>query len=125
MSALLVTAVGAEGGTAIGRCSNKARALASAATAQEPAAHLSRPLDPEVVRRHRHDCVFAQNTAPSGGAIYNLGSLLAGGSVFIDNGSFARSQDYASGGGAFYNATGKRIRTLPMTPANVLAALGE
>jgi xanthine dehydrogenase YagR molybdenum-binding subunit len=25
---------------------------------------------------------------------------------------------------AFYNATGKRIRTLPMTPANVLAALG-
>ena len=24
---------------------------------------------------------------------------------------------------AFYNATGKRIRTLPMTPANVLAAL--
>jgi xanthine dehydrogenase YagR molybdenum-binding subunit len=26
---------------------------------------------------------------------------------------------------AFYNATGKRIRTLPMTPANVLAALHE
>ena len=26
---------------------------------------------------------------------------------------------------AFYNATGKRIRTLPMTPANVLAALSE
>jgi xanthine dehydrogenase YagR molybdenum-binding subunit len=26
---------------------------------------------------------------------------------------------------AFYNATGKRIRTLPMTPANVLAALRE
>jgi xanthine dehydrogenase YagR molybdenum-binding subunit len=26
---------------------------------------------------------------------------------------------------AFYNATGKRIRTLPMTPANVLAALGN
>jgi xanthine dehydrogenase YagR molybdenum-binding subunit len=25
---------------------------------------------------------------------------------------------------AFYNATGKRIRTLPLTPANVLAALG-
>jgi xanthine dehydrogenase YagR molybdenum-binding subunit len=24
---------------------------------------------------------------------------------------------------AFYNATGKRIRTLPMTPANVLQAL--
>jgi xanthine dehydrogenase YagR molybdenum-binding subunit len=26
---------------------------------------------------------------------------------------------------AFYNATGKRVRTLPMTPANVLAALRE
>jgi len=26
---------------------------------------------------------------------------------------------------AFYNATGKRIRTLPMTPANVLAALSD
>jgi xanthine dehydrogenase YagR molybdenum-binding subunit len=26
---------------------------------------------------------------------------------------------------AFYNATGRRIRTLPMTPANVLAALRE
>jgi xanthine dehydrogenase YagR molybdenum-binding subunit len=26
---------------------------------------------------------------------------------------------------AFYNATGKRIRRLPMTPANVLAALGS
>src|SRR5204863_1825469 len=26
---------------------------------------------------------------------------------------------------AFYNATGKRIRTLPMTPANVLAALRD
>ena len=26
---------------------------------------------------------------------------------------------------AFYNATGKRIRTLPMSPANVLAALAE
>jgi xanthine dehydrogenase YagR molybdenum-binding subunit len=26
---------------------------------------------------------------------------------------------------AFYNATGKRIRTLPMSPANVLAALGR
>jgi xanthine dehydrogenase YagR molybdenum-binding subunit len=26
---------------------------------------------------------------------------------------------------AFYNATGKRIRTLPMTPMNVLAALGD
>jgi xanthine dehydrogenase YagR molybdenum-binding subunit len=25
---------------------------------------------------------------------------------------------------AFYNATGKRIRTLPLTPANVLSALG-
>jgi len=26
---------------------------------------------------------------------------------------------------AFFNATGKRIRTLPMTPANVLAALRD
>ena len=28
-------------------------------------------------------------------------------------------------GNAFYNATGVRLRKLPMTPANVLAALGK
>ena len=28
-------------------------------------------------------------------------------------------------GNAFYNATGVRMRTIPMTPANVLGALGK
>ncbi|HXT39125.1 MAG TPA: hypothetical protein VN887_03790, partial [Candidatus Angelobacter sp.] len=54
-----------------------------------------------------HDCVFAQNSAPSGGAIYNQGNFLADSSEFTGNQSFARSQDYASGGGAFYNASGE------------------
>src|SRR6185437_2436995 len=53
------------------------------------------------------DCVFAQNSAPSGGAIYNQGNFLADSSEFTGNQSFARSQDYASGGGAFYNASGE------------------
>ena len=28
-------------------------------------------------------------------------------------------------GNAFYNATGVRMRSIPMTPSNVLAALGK
>src|SRR5580704_1261575 len=45
--------------------------------------------------------------------------------VLVENYIAQSSTDAAGIGNAFYNATGVRMRKIPMTPANVLSALGK
>jgi hypothetical protein len=76
--ALPAGSVGAKGGAAVGRGGDQARAPAPDALTQEPAPHLERPLQPEVVGRHRHHRILVEERHERGDVVALEGVDVAG-----------------------------------------------